>query len=228
EEFLRCGAALGRVKHLQSQIRAFNLGLRLGGIVLGRFVVALCGRLMLEQILLPPYFVLGRDEVRPRLDRIGPGGAQIGTLDDGERVALGHTPAEGSQHSGDPAADRRENVRHTLFVKCNATRCDQMQVESPRPDGLDRHSRALNLGVSEPGLAGRRRKRDGITSGARGQNEELGEKGEDLQSASHGVTGAPTALSSSARLVMYAASSWRYASCIARYVRSASRRSRSD
>ncbi len=92
---------------------------------------------MLEELLLPLEFVLGRLKIRARLEQIRPGGAEVRALDDGERVALDHSLAESAQDLDDPPAHGGKNVGHARLVEGDTPGGHQMERERTSARGLD-------------------------------------------------------------------------------------------
>ena len=91
--------------------RALDLGLRLAPVVLGGLEVGRGAGLLLEELLLALVVVLGGDEVGLGLVHVAHGVADVGRLDDRERVALLHALPELRDDLHDAPGHRREDVR---------------------------------------------------------------------------------------------------------------------
>src|SRR5215471_6084318 len=156
------------MQHRQAHFGAVHLGFSLRGIVLCRFVIALRSGVMLEETLLSLVLVLGRNEIRARLDQIGPRGTKIRTLDDRQTVALAHPLAERSENPRDTAAHGGKDVSDAAFVEGHSPGSHQMQRELALLGGSDGERGALYLSFSQRDLARRRHRLRDFRSAAGG------------------------------------------------------------
>ena len=95
-----------------------------------------------EEDLLPLEVVLGGDEIGVCFSQIGARCADIGRLQNRERLALLHLLTELSIDADDPPGDRGKHMPHSLVVKSDLAAHEDRVV-----DVLLRDRRDLDLGV---------------------------------------------------------------------------------